>query len=566
MRRDDDRGVALIAVIGLGVVMMLLIATGLSVAVSGLRQADSSQDTSGATDAAYAGVQDYLARINLNSTYVRYGNTSAKFSQTSTVTMPATQNKAFLLGPSAADWATVPGSGGASRFRYEVDSSTFATSGVLRLRSTGVVGDSVRTIVASFRVRGFVDYTYFTDYEIQDPQISGVDAATCVKHAWEGRSSACPTIQFGARDNLNGRVHSNDTMVICGATFTGTVTTANPNTPLYSTSGCTSTSANVPISRAAQLPMPSTNTSMRTDARCLYTGPTRITYTSDGYMNVVSPWTVNTVGPAATCGDVTALRSTGGARVAQLDSDLLYVQSVPGEVGNPNYWAAAAKPTGVTCLDANANATTDGNGPGWSFTTAGTTIRYPLAGEYPASNWKSGVQWSTTTPAYGCRNGDLYVQGRVATATTAASENYVYVTGDIITPDRTKNVLGLVGQNAVLVYNPLNVGNQSLIGGTDREIDAAMLSVAHTFQVQNYDDGPARGTLTVFGSIAQKFRGTVATLSGTTLSTGYAKAYSYNPLLAQISPPKFLSPSAVSFQLQRYAAVSAAFKTDGSQP
>ena len=317
--------------------------------------------------------------------------------------------------------------------------------------------------------------------------------------------------------------------------------------------------------------MPSTNTSMLADAECVYTGPTRITYNADGTMTVVSPWTKftepdSTPSNPSACGDIDALHSTAGAKVPQLAADLLYVQTVRGTATDPNYWAPGVRPVGVTCLDANANATTDGNGPGWSYTTSGTTIRYPLTGEAPATNWRNLAQWSTTNPAYGCRNGDLYVQGSIKVATTAASENYVYVTNDIITPDRTANVLGLVGQNAVLVYNPLNSLGQSLIGGTGREIDAALLSVAHTFQVQNYDAGPNRGTLTVFGSIAQKFRGTVATSSGSTIATGYAKAYSYNPLLSRISPPKFLAPSAISFLLQQYASVGTAFNADGSQP
>lgn len=574
MRDVKDQGVALLAVIGLGLLMMLVIATGLTTAVAGLGQSSSDQRSSSALDAAYAGVQDYLARINLDSNYVRYGNRSAAFSNTSTVTLPSAANAAFGVSPSGS-WATVPGSDGNASFRYEVDNSAYVTNGVVRVRSTGRSGQLTRSVVASFRMRGFVDYTYFTDYEIQDPQITGADVAACTLHAWENRPSGCGTIQFGTRDALDGRVHSNDTMVICGATFTGSVTTANPNSPLYSTSGCTSTSASVPITRAAQLPMPSTNTAMLTDARCLYTGPTQITYNDDGTMTVVSPWTnfTNVSGSTGSnppaCGTLAALRSTAGATVPQLSGDMLYVQTVPLLATDPNYWAASATPTGLVCIGSNGLASGTGTGIGWSLTTGSTTIRYPRLTEYPASNWRNSSNaalWSTTTPAYGCRNGDLYVKGTVSVPTTAGSDNYVYVIDDVTYGDRTQDVFGLVGQNAVLVYNPMTIAGIPLVTDQDREIDAAILSVAHTFQVQNYNFGAARGALTVFGSIAQKFRGPVATLSGTTIATGYSKAYSYDPLLSTVSPPKYLSPSAVSFLLQRYAGVPRAFTASGATP
>jgi hypothetical protein len=220
---------------------------------------------------------------------------------------------------------------------------------------------------------------------------------------------------------------------------------------------------------------------------------------------------------------------------------------------------------------------------GWRY----NGVQYPAVGEVPASGWylngTDSTKWDTTTPAYGCRDGDLFVQGAVSVQTTAASENYVYVTGDIKDQDKNSDVLGLVGQNGVLVYNPMDALGLPLLsqgnpggngagnngaglgnGGSGREIDAAIVSVAHTFQVQNFDKGPARGTLTVFGSIAQKFRGPVATSAGGAILTGYAKNYAYDPLLVAVTPPKFLEPSATSFILVRYASVPTAFDASGA--
>jgi hypothetical protein len=46
--------------------------------------------------------------------------------------------------------------------------------------------------------------------------------------------------------------------------------------------------------------------------------------------------------------------------------------------------------------------------------------------------------------------------------------------------------------------------------------------------------------------------------------TGYVKSYTYDPLLAALTPPKFLSPSATSFVLMRYASVGTAFDAAGA--
>jgi hypothetical protein len=79
--------------------------------------------------------------------------------------------------------------------------------------------------------------------------------------------------------------------------------------------------------------------------------------------------------------------------------------------------------------------------------------------------------------------------------------------------------------------------------------------------VQNYDQGgQTRGTLTVKGSIAQTFRGTVA-LQG---STGYVKAYKYDTRFAYMAPPKFLSPVSSAYGVSQFSGVPAAFSYTGA--
>lgn len=590
MRRSgDDRGVALPIVMVLGLVMAMLVSTSLTAVSSGLTVADRTQDTTGALDAAYAGVQEYSARLSADSTYQTYGNSLSAFTRESRSTVTAlSTNPAFDVGADGR-WATVPGSSGAASYRYEVDNSDYATAGLVNIKSTGRVGAVTRSLVAQLRQTGFTNYLYFTDYEALDPFISGTQ--DCVVHIWDpAHPDSCQVIQFGPSDTIQGPVHSNDTLTICGTTFRGAVTSSSPETPIASTPDrCTSTASYAVgggVTYSPTLAMPPSNSTMQLFAAssgCLYTGPTQITYNSNGTMTVRSPWTKQTEPSASAdttpdkCGEIKDLRSTVGATVPVLSNSLLYVQDLPTSTSNPNYTSTTASwPTNFTCFNSSGTtaASNSAQSAGWKF----GSVQYPRGNEAPASGWGTGSSWNTTTPAYGCRSGDLYVSGMVKGATTAAAANYVYVVGDLKYTSRTTDVLGLVGNSAVLVWNPMSAttsGNTTtyspILSDSGREIDAAILSVQHTFQVQNFDRGSARGTLTVFGSIAQKFRGVVATTviysNGTTTTSGYfTKNYQYDSRLASVVPPYFLAPASVVFTLSRVAQVPVAFTSTGATP
>ena len=75
--------------------------------------------------------------------------------------------------------------------------------------------------------------------------------------------------------------------------------------------------------------------------------------------------------------------------------------------------------------------------------------------------------------------------------------------------------------------------------------------------MQNYSRGD-RGNLTIFGAIAQKFRGTVGTAAG----IGFTKVYEYDTRFRNIAPPKFLTPTSTTYGVTQFATVPAAFKRD----
>ncbi|WP_349627160.1 hypothetical protein [Leifsonia sp. C5G2] len=572
VRESRSRGMALVTVVIFGTVLVMLVATAAAFASSGAVKSRTDDDWNGAMAAAYAGLEDYKARLANDTTYVQYRNPASTFSAAGSGTLPPTTNPAFGLGTGSNSWAQVPGdSGSPSRayFRYEVDNSQYASSGIVRLRSTGKVGSEVRSIVVNVKQTGFIDFLYFTDFEVKDPAQSKASCATSSgkpNYAWfystNTHDSNCTEIQFGPNDVINGPLHSNDTLLICGSTFNGKVTTANTKSPYYKkASGCSNPTfkQGVPTPDSS-IGMPQTNLQMKTETRtdlpdsvkrpgCLYTGPTVITFTGDGKMNVKSPFTKLTqvVGDPATggtaapmCGAVgtgaNQLGSTGGATIDVIPQNLIYVQNVPGS-DDKNYTASGTWPANFTC-------NTSGNG--WTF--GGTA--YPMTGEtVPSAN-----------PAhYGCRNGDVFVQGTVHGQVTVAAQNYVYITGNLTYQDNTKDMLGLVGNNAVWVWNPFKDSSTPLLG-TDRTIYAAILSVGHTFMVQNYDIGPARGSLNIYGAIAQEYRGTVGTAAG----NGYIKNYNYDPRFKYTAPPKFLSPVSTTYGVSTLVEVPKAFKPDGS--
>ena len=107
--------------------------------------------------------------------------------------------------------------------------------------------------------------------------------------------------------------------------------------------------------------------------------------------------------------------------------------------------------------------------------------------------------------------------------------------------------MGLVANNFVRVYHPCNNEVSPLM--KDVRIDAAILSLAHSFTADNYDCGSKLGNLTVNGAIAQKYRGAVGQ-SGSP-GRGFTKDYNYDDRLRYRSPPYFLEPIAASWHVVR---------------
>ncbi|MBL8928721.1 MAG: hypothetical protein JNL54_01230 [Kineosporiaceae bacterium] len=472
------------------------------------------QDAKAATAAAQAGLDDYLSRLTNNQSYWQ--------------STDGTNTALTSTG------ALIPGSSSGARFRYEVVTAPneAGSGGRLVVRATGEVNGTNRSLTATFQPGSFLNYVYLTDKESLSPLYTGSGSSACTKRWWQGRNSGsgCGEIQFGFGDRINGPMHTNDTPMIGGTiTFAGRATTSTM-TPYGSspTTACTGTSCyrvNGSASFTAYRPeygalvqIPSSNTELADNAAeygCVYYGATHITFNGTT-MTVYSPGT--TVANRTQCFNPANRSSAQTVALAPA----IYVRDLTS-----------------ACTQTNQQA-------------RGFPLTRTIAG-YTYTESTGGV-----TPSYTCNLGTAYLRGSVNGNVTVGSTQDIIVTGNLtytndplVHPEST-DVLGLVPGHTVWVYHPVS-GSTELLDAGQRvnRIDAAILTIQDSFIVQYYNQGSPLGALTVYGSLAQNYRGTVGT-GGSTIATGYSKDYRYDSRFASgaIQPTYFLKPLAAQWEFQ----------------
>ncbi len=559
LRRDE--GVVLITVLLVTFVLMILVAGTMSYAIGSQPISRRDQDWNAALTAAEAGLDDYMYRLNQNDQYYLYGSKPAP--ATGACGAYPTMQTAPDANPAFSSWVAVPGSTSNATFRYSVDTSCLATQGAIIVWSTGKANNATRTVMATFRRRSFIDYLYFTDYETSDPAAypngnnsnnSAWAQTNCAMHYYEGRNggppydnSHCVDLNFVSGDVINGPVHSNDAMLMCGSpTFNSTVTTSYQGTgsPVkrYRTNTTCSGTPTFAVAGSPKyadpLTMPPSNLAIKTNADatlggtgCLFTGPTSITLNATGTMTVVSPFTNWPASPN---------NCQPGTNIPLPSNGVIYVQNVPAVTTDPNYTASC-----ITSTQIGGTA----------------TVQHPL-----------GYPQRYDISSYGCMNGDVFLKGTLKGRLTIAADNNIDIIGNVTDQGGTggSDLLGLVANNYVEIYHPVgDCGSGSapcdngsknngyynlddLAGGlttsfNNPTVQAALLSVNHSFRVPNYtygDDAPL-GTISLTGAVAQKYRGPV----GTSGSSGYLKSYTYDQRMKYQSPPFFLNPVAAAWQI-----------------
>ncbi|MFN8133099.1 MAG: hypothetical protein U0R70_16265 [Solirubrobacteraceae bacterium] len=505
-RAAAQDGWAMIVVLG-----ALLIGSMMTIAAFAATDRDQpssrfDQDSKQAYAAAEAGIHDYLAHLNRDNAY---------WARCTGVPTPNAVNQAWNgSGADPRTWRQLRNT--TSEYTIELLPANGATScnpaspdttminsreGTFRIRATGraAPGKVKRTLIATFRRRGFLDYLYFTDFETSDPAWYGLtqssDVVTwastaCARYYRDGRASQtgpggnkCTEIQFAPNDIVAGPLHTNDELLVCGSPDFGR-----------------NTDDRIEVSAPPQ--------GWRGSGNCSGNNPSFI-----GTWAPSSP--ILTLPPSGT-----SLKN----------------------IADPGY-----RFTGATDIVLGTS----------SMTVNGTSMALPPKGIIYVANGTCGAGYEPLDPysaPAGC--GDVTVHGTYGANLTIAAEKDVIIDGDL---RRSGDVmLGLIANNFIRVYHPVrNRGaNNSCTNDTgtmnDVTIDAAILSLQHSFTVDNYYCGSALGNLTVNGVIAQKFRGPVGRGNGNSVLNGYTKRYNYDDRLRYRSPPNFLDPVQSAWRIVRY--------------
>jgi hypothetical protein len=507
----DERGFSMVIVMIVMSIGILLTIAGLGTTNADLPQLRSSLSYKQAYGAAEAGLNNYLFHLGQDNQY---------WTKCTAVAAPGPGQASPVnnvwngVGADPRVWRPLPT--GASAYTIELlpapgaavcnPASPTATminpgTGMMRIRATGRADGRKRSIIATLRRRSFLDYLYFTDYETADPVTysgqSSIDwaQANCVKYRAQ-RPSNCSVISFVKNstltDKINGPFHTNDDIMVCGTPTFGRgpadVVEVSGPAPGWDDS-CTGSQ---PVflgtwqAGAPSLALPPSNVSMLASAQPAYTFTGTTTIRlTAANMTVTSNGTTTT-----------KLYPSNG---------LIYVKSG----------------------------------------SCGTTIAPPLQ------------DYSEPT---GCAN--VYVSGTYSQNLTIASEKDIIIRPPTGSDDgdltRSGDVLlGLVANNFVRVYHRVSrTSSTSTTSCTntapvmdDVTIEAAILSLSHSFITDNHACGGQLGTLTVNGVIAQRFRGFVGTFGSAT--TGFSKEYTYDDRFRYREPPYFLEPVATAWRVVR---------------
>ncbi|MGZ8801208.1 MAG: pilus assembly PilX N-terminal domain-containing protein [Mycobacterium sp.] len=560
MRLNDERGFTMITTILALFTISILSVAAIAAANGDIGLARKDQDDKQAYAAAEAGINDYLAHLDQDS------NHWAQCTGPAGNPFPGINQQFTGTPPAGRKWRDVPGTT-ASKYSIELiprrtvqppetsaptscdtanPVSSMIDGGNVTIRSTGLANGKKKAIVASFRRTGFLDFIYFTDLENQDPTYLDLTALGqtqsrsgtapgytgqtyrqwaadfCDRYRWgpAGRGSgqwtgqfktgpgandwsgnvtldtrdACGEITFGTNDQVNGPFHSNDDIQVCGSPEFGR-TTNNDKVEIQGDDWHSNCGSSNPVFRPSL-----TKHASRLD---LPPSNASIQQVADPAFQFNGLTTLKLDGANVT---VQNAQRNGGAQytTALPANGVIYVKNISCTYGY--------KPDDTENQDPNCG-----------------TAR--ISGNY---------------------NRDL----------TIATQDDIIVDDTVKrTTDSSSAVLGLVADNFIRVWHPVNKDSNGNCTGNrsdtpkDVRIDAAILSLKHSFTVDNYNCGSSLGTLNVNGVIAQKHRGIVATGSG---GTGYLKNYVYDDRLKYRAPPYFLDPVQSSWRILRQSEQSPA--------
>jgi Tfp pilus assembly protein PilX len=503
----NERGYTLIFAILVLLVSSLLVAGAFAGASGDISLTQTSLTQKKAYYAAQAGIQVYQYQLNTEPNYWTNCPKTEK-----AVAVPSTTDETYT-------YETLPSSGHAkceAKKLSTIIESANSASGTFRIRVTGKSGTSERSIVATLTHPGFLNYVFLSNYEVEDPTTITPHPKNC-EHYYEERvklkvTAECPPIVFAAGDNLYGPFHTNDASALCSS---------GKESPSFGRT----TADVVEMNEGHYAGGGMCGGSLEMLGKYTETGPT-----------LTPPET-----------DEELLETAGykfkGRTIIELKS------------GSPNTMK-------ITTGGATETKNFPSNGVVYVSNSGSCSYEYsPFVFDQQYEKDEKAEKEKTSA----C--GNVYIKGTYTESLTVASQNDVVINGNITTTSEGSGkptgaaTLGLIANDFVRVYHPVNATGKekNSVSGCEGSnegakedargwgalenltVDAAILSTRNSFIVDNFTCGSKLGTLTIWGAIAQNWRGPVG--NG---SAGYLKSYNYDERLATEQPPNFLSPTATS--------------------
>lgn len=468
--------------------------------------------------AAQAGVEEYEYHLQANPDYWETCEEPAKEVQKSEEEH-AEEHYEIKLLTASTDTSKTPGCSTSNPYGTMIQSSG-AEANTFRIKSIGSAGKAgtpdyeKREIIATYRVVGFLDYAYFTQYEDGDPKYYS-EPSFCannyrpVRKPKEHPGEECVNIVFANEDGVTGPVHTDDEALICGSPTFGR---ENHNPPDvvelnhgWENGGC------------GEGASPKFNTSTKNYSVGTELLPPEGDHSLGVYVKE-APGGLEFEG-------VTRLE-LAGSKVKVLNNE--------GKVVKEDGWPE--------------------NGLIYIHSSSSGVCNYKFEPE--GSSDDSFEETNETN----C--GTVYIKGTYSKPITIGAEEDVIVNGNITPTGVTEGAeptgtvtAGLIAGGSVRIYHPITGTNSNgrCTGGNatgsmkNPWIYAAILSTDHSFTVDNYNCGEKLGDLNVYGAIAQKYRGIVGIVN----STGYIKDYKYDQRLAVDEPPYFLNPINAGWEVSR---------------
>ena len=540
-RRSEEEGVVLVTVLLVTFVLLILVAGTMAYAVGSQPLSRRDQDWNAALSSAEAGLDDYLFRLNQNDQYYLYGAapTTLACGTGLTLAAPPDGNLAF------SQWVPVPGATSNATFTYRVDTSCLVAGRGHRMvdregreRHPDGPGDPapprVHRLPVLHRLRdegpGRVHPSPTTT---RPPRRRPTARCTATRAGTSGRTdfpgdtdgNTCMDINFVSGDTINGPLHSNDAILICGSpTFNGKVTTSwqGAGTPIkrYRRTPAALRAANPTFANSGDpkyadpLTMPPSNTAIKVKADGALGGAGMSVHRPDVHhaerrrdddgrepvhqaaatheqlrgRDVASP----SPKPARERCDLRPERP-GGPDRPELHGRLPHVdrRSARGRPPSSTRSATRSDDDITTVRVQERRCVPQGSAEGPSHDRRGQQHRHHRQPHVPTVARAAPTCWAwsrTTTSRSTTRSDDC--GSAPPCDRTGAKVNGYYNLDDVAG--------GLDG----LANNPT--------------VNAAILSVNHSFRVQNYQYGDNNpwGPITINGAIAQKYRGTVGTTAG----------------------------------------------------